>query len=131
MPQTEQLIERCLTDLGTHLAHSTVPTPYGRDAVINDLLQMLAANLERYPLLLGRPGVGKTLTMYAIAERVRRGAAPEPLQGLRIWETSPARLSLLVGEDGDSEPLGQLWESINRTPGLLLLRNLDEIAKHT
>src|SRR3712207_4558958 len=89
----DYLFERCFTDLQAVLEQGGPSRRlHGREATVAEALGILAAPLVRHPVLTGRPGVGKTVVAYAIADRIRRGDCPEALRGLRLWATSPSRI---------------------------------------
>ena len=56
----------------------------GRDAEIEQVLEVLARRTKNNPVLVGDPGVGKTAIAEGIAQRVADGEVPEALRGVRV-----------------------------------------------
>ena len=69
----------------------------GRDAEIEQVLEVLARRTKNNPVLVGDPGVGKTAIVEGIAQRVADGEVPDPLKDgawsrwtSRAWSPAPA-----------------------------------------
>src|SRR5258708_28938867 len=56
------------------------------------VLETLCRKLKSNPLLIGKPGVGKTALVIAVASRLCDGDVPQRLRGKRILEVSRLRL---------------------------------------
>ncbi len=56
----------------------------GRDAEIRRLMQVLTRRTKNNPVLIGKPGVGKTAIVSALAQRLMAGDVPESLKGKRV-----------------------------------------------
>jgi ATP-dependent Clp protease ATP-binding subunit ClpC len=77
----------------------------GRERELDRIVRVLLRRTRNNPLLVGRPGVGKTALVEALAQRIADGAVPEPLRGTRICAFD---LGLIVAEArarGDARPL--------------------------
>ncbi len=56
----------------------------GRDAEIDQVLEVLSRRTKNNPVLIGDPGVGKTAIAEGIAARIAAGDVPETLKGRRV-----------------------------------------------
>jgi len=56
----------------------------GRDAEVDQVLEVLSRRTKNNPVLIGDPGVGKTAIVEGIAARIAEGAVPETLRDRRI-----------------------------------------------
>ncbi len=56
----------------------------GRDAEVEQVLEVLARRTKNNPVLVGDPGVGKTAIVEGIAQRMADGAVPAALRGVRL-----------------------------------------------
>ena len=83
---------RCLTDLAR--AGALDPT-IGREAEIHRLMQVLCRRVKNNPVLLGKPGVGKTAIVHGLAQRIAAGDVPAPLKRTSIYAMDLG--SLLAG----------------------------------
>jgi ATP-dependent Clp protease ATP-binding subunit ClpC len=73
----------------------------GRGREVTAILETLCRKLKSNPLLIGRPGVGKTAIVRAVARTLAEGDVPARLRGKRILEVSRLRLladARLAGE---------------------------------
>lgn len=88
---TEDVLEKYTRDL-TALARQGVLDPViGRDDVINQLIQTLSRRKKNNPVLIGEAGVGKTVIVERLAQRIADADVPDTLLNKRI-------LSLEMGE---------------------------------
>ncbi len=93
----------------------------GRDREITALVETLCRKLKNNPLLIGKPGVGKTALVTALAEKISNGSAPARLRGKRIMEVS--RINLLAESKyaGDiEERLKRLFEEVRGAGNVIL-----------
>jgi ATP-dependent Clp protease ATP-binding subunit ClpC len=56
----------------------------GRDAEVEQVVEVLARRRKNNAVLIGEPGVGKTAIVEGLARRVHEGAVPEALRGVRV-----------------------------------------------
>jgi ATP-dependent Clp protease ATP-binding subunit ClpC len=71
-------------DLTADAVRGALDPVIGRDAEIEQVLEVLARRTKNNPVLVGDPGVGKTAIAEGIAQRVADGAVPEALRGVRV-----------------------------------------------
>jgi ATP-dependent Clp protease ATP-binding subunit ClpB len=57
----------------------------GRDEEQRRVIQVLSRRTKNNPVLIGEPGVGKTVIVDGIAQRIVRGDVPEGLKHKRVW----------------------------------------------
>ncbi len=72
-------LDRFGTDLTARAARGELDPVIGREAEIEQVLEVLARRTKNNPVLVGDPGVGKTAIVEGIAARVAEGSVPESL----------------------------------------------------
>jgi len=77
-------------DLTKMAVDSKLDPALGREQEIDRVIQVLGRRKKNNPILIGKPGVGKTAIVEALAERIAKNKVPESLKSKRI-------LSLDVG----------------------------------
>jgi ATP-dependent Clp protease ATP-binding subunit ClpC len=98
----------------------------GREREITAVLETLCRKLKSNPLLIGKPGVGKTALVVAVASRLCGGNVPPRLRGKRILEVSRLRLLADAKFAGETEErLKKLLEDVRRAGDVILF--FDEI----
>ncbi|MEK6302252.1 MAG: ATP-dependent Clp protease ATP-binding subunit [Acidobacteriota bacterium] len=98
----------------------------GREREITAVLETLCRKLKNNPLLIGKPGVGKTALVIAVAERLCDGNVPLRLRGKRVLEVSRLRLLADAKFSGDiEERLKKLLEEVRSAGDVILF--FDEI----
>ncbi len=83
------LIERYATDL-TAKPYYTDPA-ISRDEELKKMILILFTP-EKSPILVGKPGIGKTAIVEGLAWRIQNGMVPEALKGYRILKIDTAAL---------------------------------------
>ncbi|HKV37690.1 MAG TPA: ATP-dependent Clp protease ATP-binding subunit [Blastocatellia bacterium] len=98
----------------------------GRDREVLAVLETLCRKLKNNPLLIGKPGVGKTALAGAVATRLAEGQVPPRLKGKRILEVSRIKLLADAKYSGEiEERLKTLLEEIQLAGDIILF--FDEI----
>jgi ATP-dependent Clp protease ATP-binding subunit ClpC len=77
-------LDRFGRDLTAAAAQGRLDPVIGRDAEVEQVLEVLARRTKNNPVLVGDPGVGKTAIVEGIAQRVHDGDVPAALQGVRV-----------------------------------------------
>ncbi|MGI5130145.1 ATP-dependent Clp protease ATP-binding subunit [Pseudonocardia sp. CA-107938] len=77
-------LDRFGTDLTARATRGELDPVIGRDAEIEQVLEVLARRTKNNPVLIGDPGVGKSAIVEGIAQRVAAGTVPESLRGVRV-----------------------------------------------
>ncbi|TWF81757.1 ATP-dependent Clp protease ATP-binding subunit ClpC [Pseudonocardia hierapolitana] len=77
-------LDRFGRDLTAEASRGELDPVIGRDAEIDQVLEVLARRTKNNPVLVGDPGVGKTAIAEGIAQRVADGTVPEVLRGVRV-----------------------------------------------
>ncbi len=98
----------------------------GREREMIAVLETLCRKLKNNPLLIGKPGVGKTALVTAVAQRLRDGDVPQRIKGKRVLEVSRLRLLADAKYSGDiEERLKRLLEEVRQAGDCILF--FDEI----
>jgi ATP-dependent Clp protease ATP-binding subunit ClpC len=98
----------------------------GREREMTAVLETLCRKLKNNPLLIGKPGVGKTALVAAVATQLCEGNVPTRLRGKRVLEVSRLRLLADAKFAGDlEERLKKLLDEVRRAGDVILF--FDEI----
>ncbi|MGH9825129.1 MAG: AAA family ATPase, partial [Blastocatellia bacterium] len=98
------------------------PHPFiGREREVTAVLETLCRKLKNNPLLVGKPGVGKTALVGAVAARLREGQVPGRLKGKRILEVSRIKLLADARYTGEIEERLKLLVEETQTAGDVIL----------
>ncbi|HXU09243.1 MAG TPA: AAA family ATPase, partial [Blastocatellia bacterium] len=114
------------SDLAEESRESTSHPFVGREREIIAVLETLCRKLKNNPLLIGKPGVGKTALVMAVASRLCDGDVPQRLKGKRILEVSRLKLLADAKFAGETEQrLKKLLEDVRSAGDVILF--FDEI----
>ncbi|GAB4469940.1 MAG: hypothetical protein Kow00124_05600 [Anaerolineae bacterium] len=111
---------QCAIDLTDKAARGELPTAYGREQEIEQILTSLASPLKGRILVTGAPRVGKTAVIQEVAARIKAGKCPEALRGSELWSLSPRSILRAFGVQGWQEKLGLLMERWAERPDVIL-----------
>ncbi len=64
----------------------------GRRKELEEIIEILGRRLKSNPLLIGNPGVGKTMIVYGLAQKIASGDVPSYLEGTHIIELATSSL---------------------------------------
>jgi ATP-dependent Clp protease ATP-binding subunit ClpA len=71
----------------------TLPPAFEVDDVLRQVEEVLLAGPKRSPVLVGRPGVGKSAIFHQLVRRIARGEGPEALRGARVVQIGLAAIA--------------------------------------
>ncbi|WP_066908420.1 ATP-dependent Clp protease ATP-binding subunit [Millisia brevis] len=77
-------LDRYGRDLTADAEHGGLDPVIGRDAEIEQVLEVLARRTKNNPVLIGDPGVGKTAIAEGVAQRIAADEVPDSLRGARV-----------------------------------------------
>ena len=123
-------IEKFYTDL-THLAENNLLLPfYGREKIINEMIDILNRKIKSNVILLGEPGVGKTAIVEGLALRIVTGKVPISLIGKKIYSLNIAELLSGSRYRGDFEERlnNVLKQIISSGSGILFIDEIHTIV---
>ena len=80
--RTLRTYSRCLTD---QARQGLLDPVVGRHEEIRRVMQVLCRRAKNNPVLIGRPGVGRTSIVEGLAQRMARGDVPGPLKGRELF----------------------------------------------
>jgi ATP-dependent Clp protease ATP-binding subunit ClpC len=120
-------LDRFGRDLTAEAAQGRLDPVIGRDAEVDQVLEVLARRTKNNPVLVGDPGVGKTAIAEGIAQRVADGTVPEALRGVRVVALDLAGMVAGTRYRGDFEQrlTGVLDEVVAAERAIVLF--LDEL----
>ncbi|WP_308282738.1 ATP-dependent Clp protease ATP-binding subunit [Pseudonocardia nigra] len=83
-PTRTPRLDRFGRDLTAAAAQGRLDPVIGRDAEVEQVIEVLARRTKNNAVLLGDPGVGKTAIVEGIAQRVSDGEVPAALRNVRV-----------------------------------------------
>jgi ATP-dependent Clp protease ATP-binding subunit ClpC len=96
-------LDRFGRDLTAAAQQGRLDPVIGRDAEIEQVLEVLARRTKNNPVLVGDPGVGKTAIVEGIAQRVADGDVPDQLKDVRVVSLDLAGMVAGTRYRGDFE----------------------------
>ncbi len=100
-PRPTPTLDRLGRDLVALARAGQLNRPVGRQAEIDEVVEVLCRRLKRNPLLVGPPGVGKTAVVEGLAQRIAADEVPPALSGVRVLEITTAGLIAETKNIGD------------------------------
>lgn len=122
----DSTVDRVGRDLCALARAGRIDRATGRDAELDQLIEVLCRKRKSNPCLVGPAGVGKTAIVEALAYRIAEGAVPPVLRGSRIVEVSMASLTAGTSLRGELEArLQRLIDELRAQRSTILF--LDEV----
>jgi len=113
-------------DLTKQASIEGFPEFVGRQAIVSQVLNILASETDRNVLLVGEPGSGRTALVHDLARRIIAGDAPDQLATKRIIQLDLTKL--ISGADNEGElaaKVKEAFEDVAYSPDMILF--VDEI----
>lgn len=79
------VIEQYCTDMTARAEEGKQDPVVGREEEMYRLMQVLSRRTKNNPCLIGEPGVGKTVVVEGLAQRIAAGVVPEKMKDKRIY----------------------------------------------
>ena len=94
----------------------------GRDTEIRNCQRILSRRKKNNPVLIGKPGVGKTAIVEGLAQRIVNKDVPEPLQGRTIFALDMASLVAGAKYRGQfEERLKSVIDEVKKSDGQIIM----------
>jgi len=90
-------------ELVAECAMGKIPPVIGRDNEIRSVIRILCRRSKNNPIIVGKPGVGKTAIAHLLAHRIHRGDIPSHLQGAKLLQLDVSSLTAGAKHRGDLE----------------------------
>ena len=120
------LIQRYATDL-TKNVYYTDPA-IARDEELKKMILILFTP-EKSPILVGKPGIGKTAIVEGLAWRIQNNMVPDALKGYTILKIDLGEHNISLWYDDASDGKYNVYTLEAIPPSLISITTLDEIQK--
>ena len=91
--KTKKIVLDDWIDIDISAKLESLPPAFEVDDVLRQVEEVLLAGPQRSPVLVGRPGVGKSAIFHALGRRVANGEGPEALRGARVVQIGLAAIA--------------------------------------
>ena len=122
MDTSYEALERYGIDLVAQARAGQLDPVIGRDEEIRRTIRILSRKTKNNPVLIGEPGVGKTVIVEGLAQRIVRGDVPEWMQDQTIFALDMGALMAGAKYRGEfEERLKAVLDEIRASEGRILL----------
>ena len=120
--ETNNPLEKYGRNLTKEAREGKIDPVIGRDSEIRNCQRILSRRKKNNPVLIGKPGVGKTAIVEGLAQRIVNKDVPEPLQGRTIFALDMARLVAGAKYRGQfEERLKSVIDEVKKSDGQIIM----------
>ncbi len=116
-------------DLTAQAKEGQLGRTYRRDAIVEQVLSILAGAHRPSLILIGPSGAGKTAIVHEVARRIQRKACPEALRDRRLWSVTASSLLAGMAYIGQwQEKLTDLVRDVRKHGHILFVEDIAGLA---
>ena len=120
--ETYDSLEKYGYDLVKRAREQKLDPVIGRDSEIRNVVRILSRKTKNNPVLIGKPGVGKTAVVEGLAQRIVRGDVPDQLKDKTIFSLDMGSLVAGAKYRGEfEERLKAVLEEVKKSNGQIIL----------
>ena len=120
--ETNNPLEKYGRNLTKEAREGKIDPVIGRDSEIRNCQRILSRRKKNNPVLIGKPGVGKTAIVEGLAQRIVNKDVPEPLQGRTIFALDMASLVAGAKYRGQfEERLKSVIDEVKKSDGQIIM----------
>lgn len=120
--ETNNPLEKYGRNLTKEAREGKIDPVIGRDSEIRNCQRILSRRKKNNPVLIGKPGVGKTAIIEGLAQRIVNKDVPEPLQGRTIFALDMASLVAGAKYRGQfEERLKSVIDEVKKSEGQIIM----------
>ena len=120
--ETNNPLEKYGRNLTKEAREGKIDPVIGRDSEIRNCQRILSRRKKNNPVLIGKPGVGKTAIIEGLAQRIVNKDVPEPLQGRTIFALDMASLVAGAKYRGQfEERLKSVIDEVKKSDGQIIM----------
>ncbi|KAJ0051757.1 hypothetical protein Pint_02552 [Pistacia integerrima] len=121
-PVQLEMLNKYATDLTQMAKEGKLDPLIGRQQELERVIQILCKRRKNNPCLIGDPGVGKTVIVEGLAQRITNNTSPVKLQRKKIYPLDMGRLIAGASNRGEyEERLTKLIDEVKLSEGSIIL----------